>query len=57
MFIKNRKLVNRASGYEEITDPEDEGGEEQYSPDSSSDLPEDSPVIPDSNKEGPKYVC
>ena len=54
MFIKKRKMINQPSGYEEITDPaKDEEEQEVYS---SGDASEDSPIIPDSNKEGVKYL-
>ena len=57
MFIKKRKMINQASGYEKITDPtEDEKKQEVYSPDSSRDASEDSPIVPDINKEGVKYL-
>ena len=56
MFKKKRKMVNQADGYDKITDTEDEIQEEPYSPDSSGDAPEDSPIIPEYNKEGTKYV-
>ena len=37
-------MVNKASEYERITDNEEE--DEPYSPSSSGDVPEDSPIIP-----------
>ena len=45
MFKKKRKMVNQASGYENLTDSEDERGQQNCSPDSSSDIQEDPPII------------
>ena len=44
MFKKKRLMVSKASEYERITDNEEE--KEQYSPSSSGDVSEDSPIIP-----------
>ena len=44
MFKKKGLMVNKASEYERITDNEEE--KEPYSPSSSGDVSEDSPIIP-----------
>ena len=44
MFKKKRLMVNKASKYERIRDNEEE--KEPYSPFSSGDVSEDSPIVP-----------
>lgn len=55
MFKRKRKAVNSPSGYEKIPDTEEEQEDEQYEPD-SPDLSQDSPIVPASTEEVPKYV-
>ena len=47
MFKKKKEMVNQASGYENLTDSEDERGKQNHPPESSSGIPEDRPITVD----------
>ena len=56
MFKRKRKVLNSGSGYEKIADTDDEQEEEQYEPDSPDNVSEESPIVPATPENVPKYV-